>query len=213
MALMLETRQVDELEDEEGDVEMSGEVSNQPIKNNEEYLSPARFPLSPSKRASKCPWLSPEIGDQVQSSRLSSLDGRAGQDSFQDVFGTPGQSTTPADRLNLFSSFSQSSDASPPLQAVPSPQAGQQPILHYEEEEEEDPPRFEAEKTFQLYAKYEYPNAGKISAKNSPTVFHEMDEKIPAAFPYLPFINKDEWSLAEFLVTSRLSKGSIDTFL
>ncbi|KIJ24792.1 hypothetical protein M422DRAFT_194268, partial [Sphaerobolus stellatus SS14] len=39
-----------------------------------------------------------------------------------------------------------------------------------------------------------------------------MNNEIPEAYPYLPFYNKEEWSLAEFLATSRLSKGSIDTF-
>ncbi|KIJ43308.1 hypothetical protein M422DRAFT_253510 [Sphaerobolus stellatus SS14] len=40
-----------------------------------------------------------------------------------------------------------------------------------------------------------------------------MDRGIPTAYPYIPFLNEEEWSLGEFLTTSRLSKGSIDTFL
>ncbi|KIJ47718.1 hypothetical protein M422DRAFT_163790 [Sphaerobolus stellatus SS14] len=40
-----------------------------------------------------------------------------------------------------------------------------------------------------------------------------MKAEIPAAFPYYPYFSEEEWSLAEFLATSRLSKGSIDTFL
>ena len=74
-------------------------------------------------------------------------------------------------------------------------------------------PPFEAEKVFQLHPKYEFPQAGHIYQKNQPTIFHQMQTATSSAFPYAPFLNEAEWSLAEFLATSRLSKGSIDTFL
>lgn len=48
---------------------------------------------------------------------------------------------------------------------------------------------------------------------NKTTNFHKMESNISPLYPYFPFINEEEWSMAEFLATSCLSKGSIDTFL
>ena len=78
---------------------------------------------------------------------------------------------------------------------------------------EEPPEPFQGEKIFQLYSKQEFPRAGHIFKKGEKTIFHTMKEAVPDGYPYFPYMNKEEWSLAEFLATSRLSKGSIDAFL
>ncbi|KIJ47025.1 hypothetical protein M422DRAFT_45910 [Sphaerobolus stellatus SS14] len=80
-----------------------------------------------------------------------------------------------------------------------------------EDNDQEDTP-FEAENTFQLYAKYEYLSAGMVTATCQSTIFHAMDKVILVAYPYMPFFSEEEWSLAEFLTPSCLSKGSINSF-
>ncbi|KIJ48611.1 hypothetical protein M422DRAFT_45289 [Sphaerobolus stellatus SS14] len=188
-------------EEENGgeDVNMEGEGMQEDPDNGEEYLSPSQFPLSPSSRPSKRPRFSPETPSRVSNNAQDPQFSPGGMD--DDVFGSPGLMSSQSAHGNLFSPALQSTailqNQQPSSHDIPTP----------EDDENEQVP-FEAEQTFQLYAKYEFPHAGKVSAENKPTIFHEMDAGVPVAYPYSPFFNEEEWSLAEFLATSRLSKGN-----
>jgi len=41
----------------------------------------------------------------------------------------------------------------------------------------------------------------------------QSSASVDGIYPYKPFFDEEEWSLAELLATSWLSKGSINTFL
>ena len=114
----------------------------------------------------------------------------------------------------LHSAMSPGPDLFSPVAAPSHLPAGQEPVLHQTDEISDLPSEpFEAEKVFQLYKIEEYPQAGHIFQKNCETIFHKMQSSVDGIYPYKPFFDEEEWSLAEFLATSRLSKGSINTFL
>ncbi|KIJ43237.1 hypothetical protein M422DRAFT_47918 [Sphaerobolus stellatus SS14] len=99
----------------------------------------------------------------------------------------------------------------------PSPPASlgfsEEPTIAAEANINEIPEPFQGEKVFQLFTRWEFPRAGQAFKKNQETMFHTMKHGVPDGFPYWPYMNEEEWSLAEFLATTRFYKGSIDAFL
>jgi len=114
---------------------------------------------------------------------------------------------------DVFSHFGMSPDPNLFSPAATQYPAKQPPIQNKSNNNSEPYPEpFEAEKVFQLYKKEEYLHAGHVFQQNCPTIFHKMQSSIDETYPYKPFFDEEEWSLAEFLATSHLSKGSINTF-
>jgi len=97
------------------------------------------------------------------------------------------------------SSFSQPS--------IFSPQLNQNSISSFMNIDSPEPPEpeestpFSAEKAFVLHPVYDYPRAGHIYKQDQPTIFDAMQKSTTTAYPYMPFMNEEEWSLAEFLAT------------
>ncbi|KIJ31865.1 hypothetical protein M422DRAFT_53165 [Sphaerobolus stellatus SS14] len=204
-AIMDEPTIESETEDQEENITMEDNPTlHSSLVGNVDCLPPAQFPLSPSRRPSKQPRHSPGTpsSSMVPSMSMPMTLNHPLTTSMQpsghipsenipdDVFGNSGQSSP---RPNLFSA-SQSFPHGVSGPPISHPGGTEEMSVHAEqpgeEDDQEDTP-FEAENTFQLYAKYEYPSAGKVRAICQSTIFHAMDKAIPAAYPYMPFFSEE----------------------
>ncbi|KIJ42506.1 hypothetical protein M422DRAFT_254284 [Sphaerobolus stellatus SS14] len=205
-AIMDEPTIESETEDQEEDITME----DNPTLHSSLVGNPRHSPGTPS--SSMVPSKSmPMTPNHPLTTSMQSSGHIPSENIPDDVFGNSGQSSPKPNLFSVSQSFLHG--VSGPL--ISHPGGTEEMSVHAEhpgeEDDQEDTP-FEAENTFQLYAKYEYPSAGKVRAIHQSTIFHAMDKAIPAAYPYMPFFSEEEWSLAEFLTTSHLSKGSIDSF-
>ncbi|KIJ50674.1 hypothetical protein M422DRAFT_245312 [Sphaerobolus stellatus SS14] len=161
--------------------------------NSDEQLPEDLFPRTPNSRASK----------------------RARFTSPQRPLFSPGmhiiQDTIPGSPANVFMDIESQSEPQTPTR-MGSSNTSMMQDLEEPEEPVDEPQPFEGEKVFQLYSKREFPRAGHVFSQGEQTIFHRMKADMPAGYSYFPFLNEEEWSLAEFLATSRLSKGSINAF-